>query len=134
MPSSRRSHRTVARQATDGPVSVHSPFSSRGGLVRGILMGMIRLFGALAAMCFGLAMASVLISDGRDLTGALIALGSVAGLIGFLTNPQSTVMGAAGVVGLGLVLGGRPMEGMGLILLVAAWVISERTGRDVTER
>lgn len=94
---------------------------------------MVRLVGAVGAMCFILAMAGVLITDQRMLAAAIMTMIAVVVLLGSLTNPGKTALATAATIGAGLIVGGRPMEGAGILVLLGAAVFTWRTPKTHTE-
>ncbi len=94
---------------------------------------MVRLLGAIGAMCFVLAMAGVLITDRRMLAASMMTATAVVVLLASLTSPRKAALAAAATIGTGLIVGDRPMEGAGILVLVAAAVFTWRAPKAHTE-
>jgi hypothetical protein len=69
---------------------------------------------------------STVMSEGRPLLGAMLCVAAFAAFAGALADPRSAAMAATAIVGVALVVGGRPMEGIGLLVLLAAAAIGNR--------
>ncbi len=85
-------------------------------------------------MCFVLAMAGVLITDQRMLAATIMTVTAVVVLLASLTSPRKAAFAAAATIGAGLMIGGRPMEGAGILVLLAAGVFTRRAPKAHVER
>jgi len=78
-----------------------------------------------------LVLGSTVTASGRALFGGLLCVSGFVAFTGALANPKSATLAATATVGIALLVGGRTMEGVGLILLLGAAAIQGRA--DSTE-
>ena len=97
-----------------------------------MLTSMGRLVTAVLGMCFVLAMAGAMVASARWLAAAALCVGAVAYLAGFLTNPRATVLALTTLVGIGLIVGGRSMEGAGILILLLAAALTRTREQPTT--
>lgn len=91
---------------------------------------MIRLLGSVLGMVVLFALGGTLVADTRFVLGTTLCLIGFAAFVGSMTNPSVTALTAATATGIALIAAGRVMEGIGILILLAAVVLDRRLGRS----